>query len=86
MKHRSIHPRHPILDACGWAGVTLVLIGYCLISFQIISVTHPAYQTLNIIGALGIITEAWTKKDYPPMLLNIVYMAIAIVALVRIGT
>lgn len=72
------------ISLLGWYGVLVILLGYCLISFGFVTSGSVLYQVLNLTGALGIITETLAKKDYQPTALNIVWAAIAIVALARI--
>ncbi len=70
-----------IMDILGWYGVTAVLIAYALVSFQIISAQTFAYNLLNLTGALGIIVESLSKKDYPEVSLNIIWAMIAIISI-----
>ena len=66
----------------GWYGVIAILAAYALMSFKIIQSDGLFYQLLNLTGAIGIATEAASKKDTQPVVLNIVW---AIIALVAIG-
>lgn len=68
----------------GWIGVLLILGAYALVSFDIVSVHSWQYQMMNLVGSGGIVIEALSKKDYEPTVLNIIWMLIAIIALVRI--
>jgi hypothetical protein len=68
----------------GWLGVLLVVSAYILISFEILTPKDIWYQLLNALGALGIVIETFSKKDYQPFWLNIVWLGIAILAIVKI--
>lgn len=70
-----------ILDILGWYGVTAVLIAYALVSFQIISAQTFTYNLLNLTGAIGIIVESLSKRDYPEVSLNIIWAIIAIISI-----
>ena len=68
----------------GWYGVVAILGAYALLSFKIIQSDSLAYQILNLTGAIGIATEAASKKDTQPVVLNIVWATIALVAITQI--
>ncbi len=68
----------------GWCGALMILAAYILVSFEVLSVKSAPYQVLNIIGALGIIVISFYKRAYSPGVLNIVWVVIATIALVRI--
>lgn len=70
-----------IMDILGWYGVTAVLVAYALVSFQLISAPTLIYNILNLTGAIGIIVEAQSKKDYPAVSLNIIWAIIAIISI-----
>ncbi len=71
-------------DLFGWLGVVAILLAYGLVTFQVLSPQTPLYFTLNFMGSAAILGEAWVKKDYQPVLLNAVWMVIALVGLVRL--
>lgn len=68
----------------GWYGVIAILAAYALMSFKIIQSDGLLYQLLNLTGAIGIATEAASKKDKQPVVLNIVWAVIALVAIGQI--
>lgn len=68
----------------GWTGMFMILIAYFLVSFSLITTQNPIFQLLNLIGSIGIVFVAFTKKDYQPLVLNIVWILIAIVSLIKI--
>jgi len=73
-----------VVEGVGWYGVVAILAAYALVSFKFVEPHGLIYQLLNLSGALGIIIEAYSKKDYQPVVLNIVWLAIAIIALARL--
>lgn len=62
-----------------------ILVVYFLMTFSFIGVQSIVYQVMNVIGSVGIILVTWKRKDYQPMLLNVIWMIIAIVAIVQIS-
>ncbi|MBI2627103.1 MAG: hypothetical protein HYW77_02555 [Parcubacteria group bacterium] len=70
-----------MLEIYGWYGFIAVLVAYFLANFRIISVISPIYIFLNITGATGITIISFYKKAYQPAVLNLVWVAIALVAL-----
>jgi len=68
----------------GWYGVCAILGAYILVSFGLIVTKSYAYQLLNLTGAIGIMLEAASKKDKQPVVLNIVWAAVALIALVQL--
>jgi hypothetical protein len=70
--------------AIGWIGTILILGAYVLVSFSILSATGLIYQLMNLFGALGIVVDTYFKKDKPPEALNIVWLVIALFAIIKI--
>lgn len=76
--------KNKYIETIGWIGMVLILVAYFLVSFSIITVQDIIYQLLNMVGSVGIILVAFSKKDYQPMVLNIIWVLIAVIALLRI--
>lgn len=72
-----------LLELFGWYGVVAILLGYVLVSFNVIQAQSITYQLLNLTGALGIALEAAIKKDFAPVALNTFWFLIALAALLR---
>lgn len=72
------------INTIGWIGVICILSGYAIVSFEVVEPDSLAYIGLNIIGAMGIITSSYHKHDFQPVFLNIVWLLIAIVGLLRL--
>ena len=68
----------------GWYGTVAILVAYALVSFHLVSADNIWYQLLNLTGALGIAAVSYAKRAYQPMVLNVMWAGIAVVALVRI--
>ena len=68
----------------GWCGMIAIILAYVLVSFYIIEVSNIWYQILNGAGALGIVLVSFYKKNYQPAVLNIIWMAVAVIAILKI--
>jgi len=73
-----------ISQIAGWYGTCVVVLAYALLSFGILSAHNFWYQFLNLTGAFGIVVDTYYKKDYPPEVLNLIWMGIAAFSLVEI--
>jgi hypothetical protein len=73
------------VEIAGWAGASLILLGYLLITAGKLTGQSPAYQWMNVAGAAGFIVNGWWHGAIPSAALNIVWMLIGAVALLRIA-
>lgn len=73
-----------IIEIFGWYGTIAIVLAYALLSFSLISSTSLSYQLLNLTGALGIVVVAYSKKDYQPTVLNIIWFLVALIAIINI--
>ena len=71
------------LDTLGWIGVFLILVAYIGNILGYLSPSTISYLLLNILGSIGILIEAWHKKDLPASALNIIWALIALIQLVK---
>ena len=71
-------------DIIGWVGVLLILLAFTLTTFGIINAKDAAYGVLNFSGAIGIIISSYTKKDFQPVILNVVWLLVATIGIIRI--
>ncbi|MBI5654501.1 hypothetical protein HZC53_02520 [Candidatus Uhrbacteria bacterium] len=72
-----------IVDSLGWIGAISILAAYAAMSFGFVYPTSPLYQGLNLFGALGIVMSSLPRKAYQATTLNLVWAAIALIALLR---
>jgi magnesium-transporting ATPase (P-type) len=70
-------------EIIGWCGVAAVLSAYFLSSFSLIEANSFWHHVLNFSGGVGVGIVSYRKKAYQPMAINIVWMAIAAIALVK---
>jgi len=72
------------VEAAGWAGASLILLAYLLLSMGKVTGQSPLYQGMNIVGAAGFIVNGWWHGAIPSAVLNVIWMMIGGVALWRI--
>lgn len=65
----------------GWIGMVLILIAYYLVSTRRVTGDSYMYQTLNLLGAIGLVSNTLVQQAWPAMVLNIVWVVIAIYAI-----
>lgn len=70
-------------ELVGWIGVVLILFGYTLITLGIIEPKSITYGLINLLGALGIIISSYYKRDYQPVILNVIWLIVAIIGITR---
>ncbi len=70
-----------LTEILGWLGVTAIVAAYAMASLQVIEVTNIWYPILNILGAAGIVIDAWSDKNYQPVVLNVIWIAVAVIAI-----
>jgi hypothetical protein len=70
-------------DIIGWIGVLLILTAFILTTFSIISAKDIVYGVLNVIGAAGIITSSYVKKDFQPVILNVIWLLVAVAGIIK---
>lgn len=69
-------------EAIGWAGAAAVLIAYLLLSQGWLP-RGALYHALNLFGAIGIVLVSWRRATWQPFALNLIWAAIALLALLR---
>jgi paired small multidrug resistance pump len=70
-------------EIIGWVGVLLILLAYMLTTFGVIKPQELIYGFLNFFGAIGIITSSYGKRDFQPILLNVVWLIVAAIGIIR---
>lgn len=71
------------LQAVGWAGTTLIVLAYVLVSRQYVTGTSRTYQLMNLLGAIGVGINVFYHAAWPALALQIAWAIIAIASLVR---
>ena len=73
------------VEVAGWAGASLILGAYLLLSMGKVTGQSLLYQTMNVVGAAGFIVNGWWHGAVPSAVLNVVWMLIGGIALWRIA-
>lgn len=73
-----------IIEIYGWVGTVLIIGAYALVSFSFISSGSIIYQLLNFFGALGIILSSHVKRNMQPVILNVFWGLIALIAIIKL--
>lgn len=73
-----------LVDVVGWVGAAAILAGYFLFSIGRIKNGYR-YQLINLVGALALFTNALVNHSWPFVILNAVWSATAIFALIQLA-
>ena len=71
-------------EISGWFGISFILMAYAFNAFGVLSPTTITYAAFNIIGSTGIIYASAHKKDYQPVVLNFIWIAIAVILMIKV--
>lgn len=71
-----------LIDIVGWIGSAEVILAYVMISYYTVT-SKLLYQLLNLTGAIFLIVNTFYYHAYPSTFTNLVWVTIALVALVR---
>lgn len=73
-----------LVEALGWYGVAAILAAYSALNFGLLTTQDFWYHFLNITGGLGILVDAYMQRNYQPVVLNVVWVAIGLISIVQI--
>ncbi|HWJ59398.1 MAG TPA: hypothetical protein VNR68_07185 [Sphingomicrobium sp.] len=74
------------VEIVGWGGALLILFAYLLLSMGKMTGQTPLYQWMNVVGAAGFVVNGWWHGALPSTALNVAWMGIGAVALVRMAS
>ena len=74
------------IELLGWSASILILGAYALNSLGKISVKSPRYIWANLIGGIFFIINTFYHSAYPSAALNVIWVAIAAVSLLKKNT
>ena len=77
-------PTELAVEAVGWIGAALILLGYLMVTTGKLTGQSAAFQWMNVAGAAGFIVNGWWHGALPSTARNVIWMGIGIVALWRI--
>ena len=67
----------------GWVGALTILVAYYCVTNEILGARSYRYQCLNVLGSAGIATSALATHSLPSVGLNVVWMLIACLSMLR---
>ncbi len=70
-----------IVDVIGWVAAGAVLAAYALVSTGKVKSASYSYQSLNLVGGLGLAVNTFYYMSYPSTALNVVWGLIAVYAI-----
>ena len=72
------------VEVAGWTGALLILLGYLAITTGKLTGDSALYQWINVAGATGFVVNGWWHGAVPSAALNVVWLLIGTVALIRL--
>ena len=72
------------VEVAGWAGATLILLAYLLLSAGRLTGQSLLYQGMNVVGAAGFVINGWWHGAIPSAALNVLWLLIGAIASWRI--
>ncbi|OGM09518.1 hypothetical protein A2Z67_01585 [Candidatus Woesebacteria bacterium RBG_13_36_22] len=72
-----------IYEIVGWTGTFAILLAYLLVTTKKLSADDKKYQTLNVIGAVGIIINSGVHGTIPSVGLNTAWLLIGLYGLIK---
>jgi hypothetical protein len=73
-----------LVEIAGWAGATLILLAYLMLSAGRLTGQSIVYQGMNVVGAAGFIINGWWHGALPSAALNVLWLMIGAFASIRI--
>ena len=73
-----------LIEVIGWAAAVTILASYLLVSTGRLDGQSPAFQWMNVAGAVGFIVNSGYHHALPSAVLNIAWAAIGLWALWRL--
>ena len=74
-----------VFDGLGWLGAILLLAAYVLVSYRRVDGSAVTYQLINIVGSVLLLTNNVHYGAYPSGCVNLIWSAIAVIAVYRDG-
>ena len=68
----------------GWIGAFSYILGYLLLSLQVLSSERVTYHLLNSIGGCCLVIHSVFLNDIPNFFVNLIWMLIALYSIIRV--
>lgn len=72
-----------VIELAGWLGVVFYVLAYLLLSIGFLKPNSYRFHTLNILGAIGLITDSAYYGDKPNLVVNVTWFIIGVFAVSR---
>jgi hypothetical protein len=72
-----------LIEIAGWIGMVLILAAFALNINGKIEAKSATYQWMNIIGSVGFIINTGAHGAIPPLILNIIWAILGLIAVIR---
>jgi lipid-A-disaccharide synthase-like uncharacterized protein len=73
-----------IFEIIGWLGAFFFVVAYFLLSIGRLKSDGILYQSMNVLGGLGLVINSVHLNDSPNFVTNLIWMLIGLYAIVRI--
>lgn len=84
MSKQKISQPHKFFIFYGWLGVLMIVFAYAAINFNLLTVENKLYHLLNIFGSIGVGLDAYLRRNFAPVALQIIWIVIALIALISL--
>jgi hypothetical protein len=71
------------IDAIGWIAALMLLAAYLLLALRRVDGHSARFHGLNVLGSAGLAANSAVNRAFPSAVLNVIWMAIGVGALVR---
>lgn len=73
-----------LIEIFSWYGVIAIIAAYILVTLSILPAKNLIVIGLNITGSAGVLIDAWKSKNYQPVVINAIWIVVALIALVQL--
>ena len=67
----------------GWVSVFLILLGYALLTFEVVRSSDVLYNLINLFGAVGLAWRVYQDRNWSNFALEVAFIIIALIALIK---
>ena len=67
----------------GWIGALSVVTAYALLTFNFTDSATVLYNALNLLGGACLLYRVWLDRNYSNVFLEVIFVAVAVFALLR---
>ena len=72
------------IQTIGWVGASFVVLAYFLVTYKKVDGGSVLYQTLNLLGCIGVAFNAFYQAAWPSFGIQIVWGVVAILGFINI--